>query len=482
MLAIAGGMLIVLVWLEWYFQFEFSLGVLYVFPVMTAATALNRWQSFLTALVCAWTRGLFVPPTSPVETVLRFVMASIAYAGCGLLVVEMSRNRRRVLQDYARIQLEQNLRRRAEEQLRLLVESSPTAIFTLDARARVLAANRTAHELLGFPNTNSLLGESIEKHIPLFVNALRLSPGARQVHTSATSWATRLDGSLFPITTWFSTYGEGAQRCLAAIVVDVSEEMRDREQESFRQLLDYNRLLAGAVSHEIRNMCSAISVVSSNLGRRPELASDADFQALNSLVNGLTHVASFELSHRSGKLPLRAVDLQNVFDQLRVVVESDWQEVGGRIVWEIPEHKIPVYAEPHGLLQVFLNLAQNSLRAVGESAEKELSVRVASLNGDLSIQFSDSGPGVSRPDDLFHPFRPGADGSGLGLYISRALAHSFGGDLLYVPTERGCRFDVVLRSAATPNSTGPEQPAYEPPGISLNEYPAREYPSTLDAH
>lgn len=447
-------MLLVLVALEWYFQFEYSLGILYVFPVMTAATVLNRWQSLIAALICAWARGFFVPQISPVETALRFVMAAIAYAGCALLVVEMSRNRRLVLQHYAGIQLEQKLRRHAEEQLRLLVESSPTAILTIDAAGRILAANKTAHELLGVARSNALLGESIENYIPLYSNALRLSPGERQVRTSATSWAKRTDGAVFPITTWFSTYGQGSQRCLAAIAVDISEEMREREQESFRQLTDYNRLLAGAVSHEIRNMCSAISVVSSNLGRRPDLAGDADFQALVTLISGLSHVASFELRNRSGKAPIPVVSLQSVFDQLRVVIEADWSEDDGEIEWNVPVEDVLVYADPHGLLQVFLNLTQNSLRAVTESSVKKLTVTVTLSEADACVEISDTGPGVSDPADLFHPFRPGADGSGLGLYISRALTRSFGGELHYVPTQRGCRFDVILRLAPVSSTPG----------------------------
>ena len=41
---------------------------------------------------------------------------------------------------------------------------------------------------------------------------------------------------------------------------------------------------------------------------------------------------------------------------------------------------------------------------------------------------------------LFHPFRPGADGSGLGLYISWELARSFGGELEHVTADAGCYF------------------------------------------
>ena len=70
---------------------------------------------------------------------------------------------------------------------------------------------------------------------------------------------------------------------LAAIAVDNSEEAREREEQNLRQLLDNNRIIAGAVYHEIRNMCSAISLVYSSLLQKstPKLAED--FHALGNL-------------------------------------------------------------------------------------------------------------------------------------------------------------------------------------------------------
>jgi hypothetical protein len=47
-------------------------------------------------------------------------------------------------------------------------------------------------------------------------------------------------------------------------------------------------------------------------------------------------------------------------------------------------------------------------------------------------------------DHLFEPFQQGADATGLGLYLSRALLRSFRGDLRYDPTVPGCSFVIEL--------------------------------------
>jgi signal transduction histidine kinase len=46
-----------------------------------------------------------------------------------------------------------------------------------------------------------------------------------------------------------------------------------------------------------------------------------------------------------------------------------------------------------------------------------------------------------------HPVRPDHVGTGLGLYISRELARSVGGDLRYIPSERGAQFSVLVPRA-----------------------------------
>ena len=49
------------------------------------------------------------------------------------------------------------------------------------------------------------------------------------------------------------------------------------------------------------------------------------------------------------------------------------------------------------------------------------------------MRFEDSGPGIAAPERLFQPFQQGAEGTGLGLYISRAVLRSYGGDLRFEP-------------------------------------------------
>lgn len=433
--------------LEWASQLDYSLGVLYVVPVAVAALVLSRVEVVVAAVVAAAVRSLFTPGLPPIEFSLRFVMATLAYSGIGLLVGEISRHRRIIAATLSRLELEQAMRQRAEEQLRDLADSSPAAILVLNAGAEVLMANRAAHELLGF-EPGTLVGVDISANVPMFAGALHVLDGGPLLRTSATGWATRKNGERFPVATWFSAYGRGEGRRVAGILVDTSEEVRDRERENFRHVYANNRLFASAVSHEIRNLCSAIRVVTSNLTRQHDVAGSPDLAALGNLVESLSRLASFELHRRGASAGPLQID--KVLGQLRLVIEPDWADLDGEVTWDVPEGLPTVHADEHALLQVLLNLSQNSLRAVQDVSTRKLHVSASATGANVCISVEDTGPGVARPETLFQPFREGSAGAGLGLFIARNIVRSLGGELRHVPTPSGCRFEVTLQVEGMP--------------------------------
>jgi C4-dicarboxylate-specific signal transduction histidine kinase len=110
----------------------------------------------------------------------------------------------------------------------------------------------------------------------------------------------------------------------------------------------------------------------------------------------------------------------------------------------VPKTLPRVWAERHNLLQVILNLTKNSQRAMQDQEMKEFRVS-ACVEGDrVVVRVRDTGHGISNPDRLFQPFQEGAEATGLGLYLSRALVRTFNGDLRYEPPPSGCCFALDL--------------------------------------
>ena len=140
--------------------------------------------------------------------------------------------------------------------------------------------------------------------------------------------------------------------------------------------------------------------------------------------------------------------LQQVLDNLRIIIEPSWLDIGGAVRFDLPPRLPKVLGESHGLLQAFLNLAQNSHRAVQVCEIRELRIGVSMKDQRVIVRFSDSGPGVLCPEAVFQPFQPGAQGTGLGLYISRALIRSYGGELRLESENSGACFAVELHVLA----------------------------------
>ena len=443
-LAVAGALISLIAAADWYIGNKASLGVLYILPMLLCGTVLNPLQTVAVALLCAFLRFCFDLPSPPIEVLLRYIFAALTYSGSGLFVIALMRNRQLALEHLSRLRREQMLRREAEEQLQTLVESSPAAILTIDEKGSVIASNRAAANLFMLASEEQLRGRAIEEYVPVLADALRLNNGLTGLCTSAQSQGRRANGEMFLAHAWFSSYLSDRGTRIAAIVVDASEEMRDREELSLSQLIRGNRIAAGAVSHEVRNLCSAISLISSNLQHKATAGQQDDVRGLTTLVAGLERIASSDLRWQAHE-HLEEVGLQQVLDDLRIVIEPAWREIDGALLWSLPQPMPFVLADRRGLLQSFLNLAQNSARAVQDCPVRELSVSVSCDRQKVFIRFRDTGPGVSAPERLFEPFQPGADGSGLGLYVSRAVVRAYGGDLRYEPVSSGSCFAVEVQ-------------------------------------
>ena len=426
--------------LDWWTTPYFSLQFLYVVPIILVAGFLPRWQVVALSLVCSFLGERF-SSLPPADAWTRFTVVAIAFGGTGLFVSELGRNRQLALGHLAEIEEQVHLRKGAEDELQMLVDTSPAAILTADADGRIVLCNRAALRLLSTDGA-SLAGRPVGDHLP-GLQLLARPGGGPSFRTTMQTRARRSNGELFLAAAWVSTYEAVAGKRLAAIVVDLSDELRDREDLSLDHLLKNARILAGAMSHEIRNVCGAVGVVHQNLSRVPGLVGNQDFEALGTLVDGLKRIASFELQPfaESAGSP---VDLASVLEDLRVVAEPQLLEAGIAAEWPPSGSPPVVLGDRYALLQVFLNVINNARRALEGTEEKRLRVSWAAEGASVVVRFENSGPGVSAPDALFRPFQQGAEATGLGLYVSRAMLRPFLGDLRYEPVPSGCCFAAHL--------------------------------------
>jgi len=425
---------------DWLIDAAIPLGFLYLLPMQVFGRVLNRWQICIAAAVCTflteafnslkWTAAVGLP---------RDILTFSAFSGIGLFVYGVGRSRRASSEHLRELQSEITARQDAEEQLKVLIESNPAAIFTVDADGSFSIANDAAHRLFGV-RPGRLQGTSVHLYLPSLLN---LPTTQHAFRTVMQCQGTRQNGEIFLADVWFSTYQTSVGTRLAAMVVDASEGLRTYEESSLHQLLSGSRILIAAVSHEIRNVCAAIAVVHQNLERSPSQGNGNDLAALGTLIQSLEKIASKDVPNDSGHAA--NVDLHSLLGELRIVIEPSLEDLGITLTITEEANLPEVFADRPSLMQVFLNLVKNSERAMASQPRKELSIVAKAVEQKVFVHILDTGLGVTNPNELFKPFQQQAEATGLGLYLSRAFVRSFQGDLRYETSPIGASFVIELQ-------------------------------------
>ena len=431
--------------IDWRVTGEVALGFLYLIPMTMIGSVAGPATIAAAAALCTFLSERFgdlpwTAQTGPSRVVLHFA----AFVGAALFIREVNKSRRAAAENLHEIERERDARRDAEEQLRILIDSSPVAIVTADTSGAVLTANDAAHSMLGVA-PGLLAGKPVHKYLPALANIAAHDASLEQLRAIMQARGVRDDGEAFFADICFSTYSTSAGLRLAAMVLDITEELRAHEVGGLHQLLEGSRLAVSALSHEMRNVCAAISAVHRNLKRNPSLAGSKDFEALESLLAALARIANINL-HQS-ESQATEIDLGTILDELKIVVAPTLAEDGIVSDWTIEPNLPLVWADRSVLMQVFLNLFSNSSRALAKKMRRRLSILACHKDGRIVVCVSDNGGGVTHPEHLFRPFQAGAESTGLGLYLSRAFMRSFGGELRYTALSDGACFIVELLRA-----------------------------------
>jgi PAS domain S-box-containing protein len=237
-----------------------------------------------------------------------------------------------------------------------------------------------------------------------------------------------------------------------------TEEALQEAQDKFAQVTRIQAMgeLAAAIAHEVNQPLTAI-VTNANFSLRQLKGSSPNLDELRTAITEIANDgtrASAVISRIRGLLTKgtpRRTDLnvnqiiQAVIALLRNELSRNRISLGTDLAPNLPR----VQGDAVQLQQVLINLVMNAVEAMRPSTERPQKLLIRSAkNGDgVLVQVQDSGPGIEPElrDRIFEPFfTTKAEGTGMGLAISRSIIESHGGQLSLGPASQGALFQFAL--------------------------------------
>jgi two-component system NtrC family sensor kinase len=220
--------------------------------------------------------------------------------------------------------------------------------------------------------------------------------------------------------------------------------------------------MAAGIAHEINNPLAIIGEKAGwmkDLLHEDDVAKSENFQEIQDCVNKIRDQVERckTVTHhllRFGRriAPIQEmVDINEILAETVTLFESEASFRGIDINTTYDEQLPRISTDPTQLQQVFLNIVDNAIDAIGKSGTIEIRTSVNSApTREIVIEISDNGPGIpkhvlGRIFDHFVTTKEMGDGRGLGLSISYGIIEKLGGQIKVTSEERkGASFTICL--------------------------------------
>jgi len=312
--------------------------------------------------------------------------------------------------------------REATALLNTVMEAIPVAVFAFDSTGSLQLTNRAGENLLAAPAEKLLNQQAATLGL---AECLRGDPervlGETVFPGGSGRWGLRR-----------TSFREKGLPHELIVISDLSQALRAEE------LIAWQRLVR-VMGHELNNSLTPIKSIAGSLSqifRSTKRASDweTDMQSgLDIIAARADSLTRFMQAYaRLARLPqpVRApCSITQLVERAAAIeLRQPVQVLGG------PD--LTFSCDAAQIEQVVINLLKNSTEAALEqraSGHQDASVRIKWIQSARCVEIvvEDDGPGLANPSNLFVPFfTTKAEGTGIGLVLSRQIAENHGGTLI----------------------------------------------------
>lgn len=376
-----------------------------------------------------------------------------------------------------RKQMEDEIRE-SEEKFLAISDSAQDAVIVANSSGKISFWNPAATRMFGYTLADIegkdlhqlLVPERYREAAKKGLAAFSESGTGNVVGKTVELKALKRDGTQFPVGLSLSSVRLKGEWHAVAMVRDITEQQKSREQLMQSDRLAAIGTLAAGVAHEINNpigyINSNLNTMKKYLGRindrfeNPEsLNEDAkqnmddiltDFgDAIDESVEGTNRVkqivADLKSFSRVDRAQKESADLN---EGIRSTLNIVWNELKYKAKVETELGDLPdLFCMPNQLNQVFMNILVNAGHAI-EGNDGQITIKSWADERNIYVSIEDNGSGM--PDSvqkrIFEPFFTTKDvgkGTGLGLSLVHDIVKKHGGKI-EVKSQIGVGTDFVV--------------------------------------
>ncbi len=218
-------------------------------------------------------------------------------------------------------------------------------------------------------------------------------------------------------------------------------------------------VMASGIAHEVNNPLAVISLATQHINKYINETEESSIKNLSMLVNKIQrNVTRIEnlikalkiFSRQETKHTLQPSKLEKIIEDAIEQMKPRLEMQKIKFTYQNDNKDLYVEAVPALLTQVITNILNNSIDAVEEMKQPEISLKVREVDKNIRIEIEDNGHGIPKDiqDKILDPFfttKEVGKGTGLGLSLSKSIMDIHGGTLELDNKSEKTRFVINLK-------------------------------------
>jgi two-component system nitrogen regulation sensor histidine kinase NtrY len=363
---------------------------------------------------------------------LRYIDTVKRNSGKGRSFEELDK----IYQEIAGIIHQVELDRETDRQyFRYLVDHAGAGIMSFNESGDIEIINQAARKILKIKQIKNISALSaLSPELPVIMNTLK--PGQQKLFKLI------VDKEVVGLSVRLAEYRISGRKIRLVSLQNIRNELEEEELDAWQKLI---RVL----THEIMNSITPVNSLTNTIIRmleldgRPKRQDEIDNGTLTNALEGLHSIEKrnkgligFVQSYRSltriQKPVFTKVDIESMFINIGRLVKEELEAAHIHLFVMVNPPALSLEADEKLLEQVMINLINNSRHALVGTINPEIQISAKTDHDQVLIEVKDNGSGI-REDmigNIFIPFfTTRAEGSGIGLSLSRQIMRLHGGSI-----------------------------------------------------